>query len=173
MRWAGATFALVLFLLGTLASESVFARGGGRGGGPHGAGFHGGGHAGGFHGGKQFSPGGGFHGGKHFHPGGAFHGGKHFHHGGKHFHHGHGRIGVFIGAPLVLGGSAYTWPYYYPPYYYPSAPSYPPTYIEEGVPQQQPAPAYWYYCPDANAYYPYVKECPGGWQQVAPQPPPS
>jgi hypothetical protein len=171
MRWAGATFALVLFLLGILASESVFARGGGRGGGSHGAGFHGGGHRGaGFHGGN-FHHGGGFHGGKHFHHGAGFHGGKHFHHGG--FHHGHGRVGVFIGAPVVLGGLAHTWPYYPPPpYYYPAAPYYPPTYVEQGVPQQ-PAPLYWYYCPNTNAYYPYVKECPGGWQQVAPQPPPS
>ena len=160
MRRLGVTFALALFLLGTLASEFALARGGGRGGGSHGAGAHGGGHRGG--------------GGKHFHHG---HGGKHFHH-GKHFHPGHGRVGVFIGAPVIFGGWPYAWPYYYPPpVYYPSAPYYPPAYIERGngqpVPQQeQPAPAYWYYCPDAEAYYPYVTECRGGWQQVAPQPPP-
>jgi hypothetical protein len=29
----------------------------------------------------------------------------------------------------------------------------------------------WFYCPEAGAYYPYVQQCPGGWQQVAPQPP--
>ena len=154
MRRLGVTFALALFLLGTLASEAALARGGGRGGGSHGAGAHGGGHRGG--------------GGKHFHHG----------HGGKHFHPGHGRVGVFIGAPVVFGGWPYAWPYYYPPpVYYPSAPYYPPAYIERGngqpVPQQeQPAPAYWYYCPDAKAYYPYVTECRGGWQQVAPKPPP-
>ena len=27
----------------------------------------------------------------------------------------------------------------------------------------------WYYCRDAKAYYPYVRECPSGWQQVVPQ----
>jgi len=41
----------------------------------------------------------------------------------------------------------------------------------QSVPQDQAPPA-WYYCPESKAYYPYVKECPGGWQQVAPQPPP-
>ena len=148
MRWLGATFALVLFLLGILATEPVLARGGGRGGGSHGAGLHGGG-----------TRGGGFHGGQHFHPG-------------------HGRVGVFIGAPLVFGGWAYASPYYYyprPAYYYPWAPYYPPAYIEQGYGQpvpEQPAPAYWYYCPNARAYYPYVQQCPGGWQQVVPQPPP-
>ena len=101
----------------------------------------------------------------------------HHGHGGKHFHHGHGRVGVFVGAPVVFGGWGYASPFYYPPpaYYYPSAPYYPPVYIEREYGQpvpQQPAPAYWYYCPDAKAYYPYVKECLGGWQQVAPQSPP-
>ena len=27
----------------------------------------------------------------------------------------------------------------------------------------------WYYCNDAKAYYPYVRECPSGWKQVVPQ----
>ena len=71
--------------------------------------------------------------------------------------------------------------YYPPPYYYPPpvvVPAQPPVYIErppEGIPQQPPsevapqASAY-YFCAASNAYYPYVRECPGGWQQVAPQP---
>jgi hypothetical protein len=45
-------------------------------------------------------------------------------------------------------------------------------------PQFQPEPAQaapqpgnmWYYCSEARAYYPYVKQCPAGWQQVTPQP---
>ena len=37
------------------------------------------------------------------------------------------------------------------------------------APAQQPA--YWYYCRSAKAYYPYVKNCPEGWQAVQPQPP--
>lgn len=91
--------------------------------------------------------------------------------------HGHGprvRFGVFVGAPLF-------WPWYYPApyYYYPpyppvvTVPSAPTTYIEQG--SGEPAAqsqGYWYYCADANAYYPYVKQCPGGWQRVVPQPPP-
>jgi FKBP-type peptidyl-prolyl isomerase-like protein len=31
----------------------------------------------------------------------------------------------------------------------------------------------WYYCADFKAYWPDVKECPGGWQKVVPQPTPS
>jgi hypothetical protein len=46
----------------------------------------------------------------------------------------------------------------------------PQTYIQQG----QEAPAqYWYYCEEARAYYPYVRECPGGWMTVVPQPPAS
>jgi hypothetical protein len=87
------------------------------------------------------------------------------------------RFGVVVGAPLF--GWPYPGPYYYPPYsYYPPAvvvPSAPTTYIErsdeeedEGEPQAQ---GYWYYCANPKGYYPYVKQCPGGWQRVAPQPP--
>jgi hypothetical protein len=88
---------------------------------------------------------------------------------------GHAHFGVYIGAP----GYWYS-PYYYPPYYphyYPPvviAPSSPPTYIEQEAAQPAPAPAqsdWWYYCADSKAYYPYVKECPAGWQRVAPRPP--
>ena len=83
------------------------------------------------------------------------------------------RIGVFLGAPVFM-------PWYNPParyYAYPPVVALPPSlpvYIE-----QSPAPAapaqqhsYWYYCPESNAYYPYVTDCPAGWEQVAPQPPP-
>jgi len=90
-------------------------------------------------------------------------------------HGGHARIGVYVGAP----GFWYP-PYYYAPYYpsyYPPvvmAPSAPPTYIEQGAAQPAPEPtrsSWWYYCADAKAYYPYVKECAAGWQRVDPQPP--
>ena len=51
-------------------------------------------------------------------------------------------------------------------------PSSPPTYIErDDAEREAPASAYWYYCAESKAYYPYVKHCPGGWQRVAPQPP--
>jgi hypothetical protein len=69
-------------------------------------------------------------------------------------------VGVFVGAPLYA-------PLFYPApgYYYNDYPP-PSTYIE-----QAPSPDYWYFCPELNAYYPYVQECPGGWQPVLPQPP--
>jgi hypothetical protein len=35
----------------------------------------------------------------------------------------------------------------------------------------QQAPT-WYYCPSAKGYYPYVRDCPEGWQAVPPHPPP-
>lgn len=101
-------------------------------------------------------------------------------------HRGHARIGVFIGPSW---GPGYYAPYY-PPYYAPYYPSYyppvvverapPSVYIEQPTIQQAPpessmAPAapqtnYWYYCQASKAYYPYVKECPGGWQKELPQP---
>ena len=80
-------------------------------------------------------------------------------------------IGFHFGVPL---GWAYTHPYpyyYYPPVYVPTVvvPAQPQTYIERPAPQQ-PAQGWWHYCADSRAYYPYVKDCPGGWQRVAPQP---
>ena len=71
--------------------------------------------------------------------------------------------------------------YYYPStYYYPQTAGVPPdttAYIERSeapappVQQAQPTQGYWYYCPEPKAYYPYVKECAGGWQRVSPTPP--
>jgi hypothetical protein len=100
-------------------------------------------------------------------------------------------MGFYVGAPFVA--YPYYRPYYYSPYYYPPAyyppvvvaPSAPPVYIEQGAQQappiqQQPAPqaapqqapaGWWYYCADPQGYYPYIQQCPGGWQQVSPQPP--
>ncbi len=48
----------------------------------------------------------------------------------------------------------------YPPY------GEPPVY---GQPETQPQ-YYWYYCQDPQGYYPYVQQCPGGWQTVVPPP---
>lgn len=107
-------------------------------------------------------------------------------------HGGHVRFGVFVGAPIGWGYGFYGPSYYYNPYYnpyyspysyYPPAvavPYSPPTYIEQGIPQAAPAPAqaspspasYWYYCAESKSYYPYVNQCPGGWQRVSPTPPP-
>jgi len=100
--------------------------------------------------------------------------------------HGRARVGVYIGAPVIGFGyhAFYPRPYYYPPYSYYYYPPYepapvviqqpPPVYVEQSPPApaaSQPAPAaYWYYCPDSRAYYPYVRECASAWQRVAPQP---
>jgi hypothetical protein len=93
-------------------------------------------------------------------------------------HGGHVRFGVFVGPGYWYPPPYYAYPPYYSPYYYPpvvTAPAAPPTYVEQGVaPPAQAAPAqaqgFWYYCDGTKAYYPYVKDCPGGWQRVAPQP---
>ncbi len=76
-------------------------------------------------------------------------------------------------------GPGWWGPPYYPYYYYPYY-AQPPVVIQQQAPvyeyepQTPSAPAqpyYWYFCPDANAYYPYVKQCPGGWKKVVPTPP--
>jgi hypothetical protein len=54
----------------------------------------------------------------------------------------HGRGFVFVGPGLFYG-----WPSY--PY--------------AGAPR-----GYWYYCPSAGAYYPYVESCPEAWVEVPP-----
>jgi hypothetical protein len=93
--------------------------------------------------------------------------------------HGHGRVGVGVVVdPFWFGPWGYPGPYYYAPYYYPpsvvAVPAAPQVYVEQ--PQSpglaaQPSAAYWYYCANPQGYYPYIKECPGGWRAVAPQPP--
>ncbi|HXL74316.1 MAG TPA: hypothetical protein VN967_00545 [Burkholderiales bacterium] len=106
-------------------------------------------HSGGFsHSGAHFS------GGRHFVPGSHFVPGGHFFRPRP--------VAVFLGVGIPF------YAYYPPPlpYYYDYAPGYyaPPA----AIPQQQ---GYWYFCPSANAYYPYVQQCPEGWQPVAPVPP--
>ncbi len=139
---------LILLVFAAVASESAIA-----------AGSHGGsGHGGSGHGGSSHS--------------GSSHGGG--------YSHGHGvGVGISFGFP-------YFWPGYYPGYYagYPYGYAYPgpayaypgPTsgaYVEQDYAQAAPAPQQdWYYCAGSNAYYPYVTECPGGWQRVPSVPPP-
>jgi hypothetical protein len=92
-----------------------------------------------------------------------------------HFHP-HFRSGVvIIGAPF-FAPFYYPYRYSYPYYYYPpvaAMPYSPPQYIEQAEAASEQPQGYWYYCADAKAYYPYVKDCPGGWQQVLPQAPPA
>lgn len=87
--------------------------------------------------------------------------------------HGHGfprhhtHVGIAIGIPLVAA------PWYYPaPQIYTNPPvaALPQAYIEMNSRQQQPSGSWWYYCHDPEGYYPYIKECPRGWERVDPQP---
>ncbi len=84
-----------------------------------------------------------------------------------------GHFGFYFGVPFY----PYAYPYYpYPmPYYYPppvvTVPASPPAYIHQSPPtSQQPSTSYWYYCNNPKGYYPYVKQCPQGWQEVEPAP---
>jgi hypothetical protein len=101
--------------------------------------------------------------------GSALAGGKHGH--GHGHRHGHFSLGFNFGVPLFS-------PWYYHPapgYYYPAAPVLmqppaPAVYVERSdvVPE---GPGTWYFCRESNTYYPYVKQCPGGWTRVPAQPP--
>lgn len=86
------------------------------------------------------------------------------------------RVGLYFG---------YSW-YGPPPFYRPLHPYYfhyppmvivrpePPVYIERAAPSAAPpTAAVWYYCRASGSYYPYVKECPGGWEHVVPTLPPN
>ena len=106
--------------------------------------------------------------------GAALAGGGHGHHG----HHGHIDFGLSFGIPYSYPYPYYpyyAYPYYPYPYYPPvvSAPAAPPVYIEQDS-QQSASPGegnyYWYHCAKPEGYYPYVKQCPGGWQEVVPEP---
>jgi hypothetical protein len=118
-------------------------------------------------------------------------------HGGHGYGHGGGvRFGISVGVPLYGPGyfpaPYYAYPYAYPAYTYPApvyaypAPAYtypstvvvqsssPPVYVEQSMARAAPAPsqtqADWYYCAASKSYYPYVNECPSGWQRVPAQP---
>jgi hypothetical protein len=101
----------------------------------------------------------------------------------------YGSVGVYLGGPGPYWGPGYARPYFYPrpyypgPFYYPGpyyepapvvvVPPQPQVYIEQGEAAVEPEPEatqYWYYCRSAKNYYPYVKECPGGWQKVPSRP---
>lgn len=81
-------------------------------------------------------------------------------------HRSHSHFGFYVGIPWVFPPPYY----YYPPRVVVLPPAPPPVYIEQ-APAAAPAPSYWYYCEASRAYYPYVKDCPGGWMAVAPTPP--
>lgn len=91
---------------------------------------------------------------------------------GSYGSYGYGGYGI---GRYGFGGYGYPYYYYHSPLYsYPQTiivPTTPPVYIQRQDAQlAQPQANYWYYCRDADGYYPYVRDCPGGWMQVAPQP---
>ena len=95
-------------------------------------------------------------------------------HGG---HHGHGGGHVGVGVYIEPGWWGPGWwgpyPYYYP--YYPSPPvivQQPSDIYVEPAPQAE-VPRFWYFCPEPQGYYPYVKKCPTGWMKVVPPANPS
>jgi len=149
-----------------LANGTAFAGRSSGGGGYKGGHSGGGGYKGGYYGGRGYY--GGHYRGRGYYRGRGFYGG----------YYGSG-LGVWFGWPG--GYSPYYYPYYYPyapyyyPYYYPpavSVPSSPQEYIERTRRDElSTTSGVWYYCPDSKSYYPYVKECPGGWQTVPAQPP--
>ena len=121
--------------------------------------------------------------------------GRHGH--GGHRHHWHGGVHLNFGVPYWPRYWGYWGGYYYPPAYYYPRPYYyggyyyppsggvvvqsEPTYVErsdvEAAPpppaqQSQPTQHWWYWCGASEKYYPYVKECPGGFQRVPAQPVP-
>lgn len=108
---------------------------------------------------------GGWRGGGHEHWHGDWHRGWHGDDGGD--------FGLYFGVPLGWSDWNYAPPYYgYPPQVV--VPYTPPVYVERPTEGAAPSPAptyWWYYCAESRSYYPYVKQCPGGWQRVAPQPP--
>jgi hypothetical protein len=86
----------------------------------------------------------------------------------RHHHHHHSR--VFVGG--VVAAPAF-WPWWdYPAYrtvgILPAEPLY---YIEKSD-EGASTGGEWFYCGAANAYFPYVTECPSGWQRVPSQVPP-
>ncbi len=105
----------------------------------------------------------------------AYADGRGDHHGSGHFHGSryHFSGGVWIG-PGWSGWGPWWWgapgyPYYpYYPYYSPPVviQQQPPVYVQPAPqPEEQ---SYWYYCPNPQGYYPYVKQCPKGWLKVIP-----
>jgi hypothetical protein len=103
------------------------------------------------------------------------------------------RVGNAVGVPLYGPGYTPTYAYRAPAYAFPApafsypvpaydylAPAYSyaepvavPSgeYVEQGYAQAAPASQQdWFYCADSNAYYPYVTDCPGGWERVPSQP---
>ena len=106
------------------------------------------------------------------------------------YYHSRVGVGVYVGPGWGWGpGWGPGWGYPYGPYAYPGyypapavvavpAPN-PPQFIEQGSDGNPTAAdssspnAWWYHCAQPEGYYPYVRECPGGWQREQPRAPSS
>lgn len=88
-----------------------------------------------------------------------------WHHG--YWHHGwhHDRIGWWwvVGPSWYFISTSYPWWDPWPPREV--------IVVERSEPVGPPPPAYWYRCEQPSGYYPYVRECPGGWTPVPATPP--
>lgn len=93
--------------------------------------------------------------------------GRHGGHGGHRPHHGGGYRGgpgwvgpaaILAITGLAIGGAAYSQAQAAPVYVAPQ-PAYQPPPPDSGN---------WYYCNSAGQYYPYIQNCPEGWQSVMP-----
>jgi hypothetical protein len=132
------TFAVLLLIVALLIASPINGDARGGGGGHAGGGRGGGSHAGGGHrgGGRVVT-----------------------------VHRGGGGFGWGWRVPLgVVGGIAVLAPYGVP--YYPPPAVVASEQSPEDVQSYQQELAYWYYCPNPEGYYPYVKSCPNGWMRV-------
>ena len=74
--------------------------------------------------------------------------------------------------PALIGGALLYEATRPPAVYVQPAPIYEPSYMPSYAPEPAPQVVqYWYFCPASNAYYPYVRSCPSGWQAVPTTPP--
>lgn len=85
--------------------------------------------------------------------------------GGGYYYGYHGPRAYYYAPYYGYYGPAY---YYGPGYYYPPPAT---VYAEPETTVVQPPANYWYYCPPAKNYYPYVSSCPSGWEAVPAQVP--
>lgn len=97
------------------------------------------------------------------------------------------RVSFVVGAPLWWGAPYYVGaPWVYGPPPAAPAPPAPMVYVERSDPVESTAPPlrpaappaasapgtqWWYLCASPRGAYPYVRECPGGWERVPAAPP--
>lgn len=77
-------------------------------------------------------------------------------------------LGAVIAADIAITQSAQQPVYVAPaPVYVQPSPA--PVYVQPAPPQ--PPVQSWYFCKSVNGYYPYVRNCPEGWQAIPITPP--